>query len=154
MNQLAIKLENVSKLYRLGEVGTGTLAHDLNRWWAKMRGRPDPTLAIGTSNNREETGGDYAWALRKIDLEVQKGEILGIIGRNGSAISTRRHQFRGLHLLPSTVRRDDFLYDRSDPWPCWSRRVPAWFRRTPEPYGAFLHGCHQTRRPGGPGRRQ
>jgi lipopolysaccharide transport system ATP-binding protein len=88
MNQLAIKLENVSKLYRLGEVGTGTLAHDLNRWWAKMRGRPDPTLAIGTSNNREETGGDYAWALRKIDLEVQKGEILGIIGRNGAGKST------------------------------------------------------------------
>lgn len=88
MSQLALKLENVSKLYRLGEVGTGTLAHDLNRWWAKVRGKDDPTLRLGATNNREEMGGDYAWALRDINLEVEQGEILGIIGRNGAGKST------------------------------------------------------------------
>jgi lipopolysaccharide transport system ATP-binding protein len=88
MSQLALKLENVSKLYRLGEVGTGTLAHDLNRWWAKMRGKEDPTLAVVGVNDREMIGGDYAWALRNINLEVEQGEILGIIGRNGAGKST------------------------------------------------------------------
>jgi lipopolysaccharide transport system ATP-binding protein len=88
MSQLALKLENVSKIYRLGEVGTGTLAHDLNRWWAKVRGKEDPTLAVVGVNDREVIGGDYAWALRDINLEVEQGEILGIIGRNGAGKST------------------------------------------------------------------
>ena len=85
---VALKIENVSKMYRLGTVGTGTLSHDLNRWWAKLRGRPDPTLKIGMENNRAESGGDYVWALKDINVEVQQGEILGIIGRNGAGKST------------------------------------------------------------------
>lgn len=84
----AITLENVSKMYRLGQVGTGTLAHDLNRWWSRIRGKGDPFAKIGQENNREQTGGEYVWALKDINLEVQQGEILGIIGRNGAGKST------------------------------------------------------------------
>lgn len=75
-------------MYRLGQVGTGTIAHDLNRWWAKLRGKTDPYQRIGAENNREESGGDYVWALQDINLEVQQGQILGIIGRNGAGKST------------------------------------------------------------------
>ncbi len=88
MSDIAIKLENISKQYRLGNVGTGTLSHDLNRWWAKMRGKEDPTLQIGQANQLAQAGGDYVWALKDINLEVKKGEILGIIGKNGAGKST------------------------------------------------------------------
>ena len=84
----AISIENVSKLYRLGQVGTGTLAHDLNRWWAKIRGKTDPFAQVGQQNDREQAGGDYVWALRDINLEVEQGQILGIIGNNGAGKST------------------------------------------------------------------
>lgn len=85
---IALKIEDVSKMYRLGTVGTGTLSHDLNRYWAMLRGRPDPTLKIGMQNDRSQSGGDYVWALKDVNLEVQEGEILGIIGRNGAGKST------------------------------------------------------------------
>ena len=84
-----LKVENVSKMYRLGTVGTGTLSHDLNRLWARVRGLPDPTLKIGTANDRTQLGGGkHVWALKDINLEVEKGEIIGIIGRNGAGKST------------------------------------------------------------------
>jgi lipopolysaccharide transport system ATP-binding protein len=85
-----IKIENVSKLYRLGEVGTGSLAHDFNRWWHKLRGMEDPYAKVGQANDRTQTAGDsdYAWALRDISFEVKQGEVLGIIGRNGAGKST------------------------------------------------------------------
>lgn len=84
----AISIENVSKMYRLGQVGTGTLAHDLNRLWARMRGRTDPFAKVGHENDREQAGGEYVWALQDINLKVEQGQILGIIGRNGAGKST------------------------------------------------------------------
>jgi lipopolysaccharide transport system ATP-binding protein len=89
MSDIAIKFENISKLYRLGEIGTGTLSHDLNRWWYKLRGLEDPYLKIGETNDRSLKGqSDYILALRDINLEVKKGEVLGIIGKNGAGKST------------------------------------------------------------------
>lgn len=84
-----ISVENVSKMYRLGEVGTGTLSHDLNRWWHKVRGKDDPYLKIGESNDRASKGdSEYVYALRDINFEVKQGEVLGIIGKNGAGKST------------------------------------------------------------------
>jgi lipopolysaccharide transport system ATP-binding protein len=89
MGDIAIKFENISKQYRLGEIGTGTLSHDLNRWWHKVRGLEDPYLKIGADNtNKKKTGSEYIWALEDINLEVKQGEVLGIIGRNGAGKST------------------------------------------------------------------
>lgn len=84
-----ISVENVSKQYRLGEVGTGSIAHDMNRWWYKVRGKEDPYLMVGETNDRAVKGNsDYAWALKDISFEVKQGEVLGIIGRNGAGKST------------------------------------------------------------------
>ncbi|GHC60028.1 ABC transporter ATP-binding protein [Ulvibacter litoralis] len=81
--------ENISKQYRLGLVGTGTLAHDLNRFWHRIRGKEDPYLKVGALNVRNaKASSDYVWALQDINFEVQKGEVLGIIGRNGAGKST------------------------------------------------------------------
>jgi lipopolysaccharide transport system ATP-binding protein len=84
-----LKAENISKQYRLGEVGTGTLSHDLNRWWAGLRGKEDPYLQVGAVNDRSaKATEDYVWALRDINFEVKQGEVLGIIGKNGAGKST------------------------------------------------------------------
>ena len=84
-----IKVENISKQYRLGTVGTGSLAHDINRTWHKLRGKEDPYLKIGEANDRSKKGeSDYVWALQDINFEVKQGEVLGIIGRNGAGKST------------------------------------------------------------------
>ncbi len=85
----AIKIENLSKQYRLGLVGTGTLSHDLKRWWHLIRGKEDPYLKIGETNDRSTKGNSqYVWALKDINLEVMPGEVLGIIGKNGAGKST------------------------------------------------------------------
>lgn len=86
-----IEVENLSKQYRLGEVSTGTVAHDINRWWARMRGKEDPTLRVTQTNDRAHLAGkdeEFVWALKDINFEVQRGEVLGIIGRNGAGKST------------------------------------------------------------------
>jgi lipopolysaccharide transport system ATP-binding protein len=89
MSDIAIQVENLSKLYRLGEIGTGTLSHDLNRWWAQIRGKEDPFAKIGESNDRTIKGNsDYVWSLKDVNFEVKQGEVLGIIGRNGAGKST------------------------------------------------------------------
>ncbi len=84
-----IQIQNLSKMYRLGVISTGTISHDLNRWWYKVRGKEDPYLKIGESNksNQKSTSG-YVWALKDVNLEVGQGEIMGIIGKNGSGKST------------------------------------------------------------------
>jgi lipopolysaccharide transport system ATP-binding protein len=84
-----IKVENLSKQYRLGEVSTGTIAHDINRWWHRLRGNEDPYLKIGEENDRTTKGvSEYVWALRDVNFDVSHGEVLGIIGRNGAGKST------------------------------------------------------------------
>lgn len=89
MSNIVIKVENISKQYRLGTVGTGSLAHDINRTWHKLRGKEDPYLKIGESNDRSKKGeSDYVWALQDINFDVKQGEVLGIIGRNGAGKST------------------------------------------------------------------
>jgi lipopolysaccharide transport system ATP-binding protein len=89
MKNLAIQAENISKQYRLGEVGTGTLSHDLNRFWHKIRGNENPYLKIGESNDRSTKGNsDYVWSLQDINFEIEQGDAVGIIGRNGAGKST------------------------------------------------------------------
>lgn len=90
MSDTAIKFENVGKLYRLGTVGTGTLSHDLKRWWiTSVRGKEDPYLKIGETNDRSTKGhSDYVYALKDISFEVKQGDVLGIIGKNGAGKST------------------------------------------------------------------
>lgn len=86
---IILKAENISKQYRLGQVGTGTLSHDLNRWWHALRGKENPYLRIGDTNDRSTKGtSDYVWALQDINFEVERGEVLGIIGKNGAGKST------------------------------------------------------------------
>jgi len=86
---IILKAENISKQYRLGTVGTGTLSHDLNRWWHTIRGKEDPYLKVGETNDRSSKGNsDYVWALQDINFEVNRGEVLGIIGKNGAGKST------------------------------------------------------------------
>lgn len=86
---IILQAENISKQYRLGQVGTGTLSHDLNRWWHQILGKDDPYLKIGETNDRSIKGtSDYVWALQDINFEVKRGEVLGIIGKNGAGKST------------------------------------------------------------------
>ena len=89
MSDIVIKAEHISKQYRLGEVGTGSLAHDLNIWWHSIRGKENPSLKIGEINDRTVRGNsEYVWALQNINFDVKCGEVLGIIGRNGAGKST------------------------------------------------------------------
>ena len=82
-----ISVENLSKSYRLGQIGTGTLSRDLEIWLAKIRGKPNPYLKIGQTDP-SELDGETLWALRDVSFKVEQGEVLGIIGRNGAGKST------------------------------------------------------------------
>jgi len=84
-----INVENISKQYRLGLVGTGTLKDDLYRWWYRVRGKEDPLLKVGEVNDRSKKGtSDYVFALKDVGFDVNQGEVLGIIGKNGAGKST------------------------------------------------------------------
>ncbi len=98
-----IEVDDVWKKYRLGIIGTGTLRHDFERWWHRVRGKPDPHSKLDQRTKAEnrktkvespngesdgDLGDDEMWALRGVSFEVKHGEILGIIGRNGAGKST------------------------------------------------------------------
>ncbi len=82
-----ISVENLSKSYRLGVIGTGTLRGDVERWWARIRKRPDPAARVDEAGASQDFG-EFIWALKDIDLSVQQGEAVGIIGANGAGKST------------------------------------------------------------------
>lgn len=82
-----ISVENLSKTYRLGQIGSGTFAYDLNVWWAKTRGKPNPMLRVGEKDHGNRDGEEIC-ALKDVSFKVEQGEVLGIIGRNGAGKST------------------------------------------------------------------
>jgi len=87
MSNTVISIENLSKAYRLGQIGTGTLSRDINVWWAKARGKPNPMLKIGEKEHGNRDG-ETIWALKDVNFTVERGKALGIIGRNGAGKST------------------------------------------------------------------
>ncbi len=88
MGEVILQVDDLSKQYRLGVVGTGTLSHDLNRWWAGVRGKEDPTALVGVSAPKKVSRTRHFWALREVSFSVERGEVLGIIGKNGAGKST------------------------------------------------------------------
>ena len=83
-----IQISNISKMYRLGQIGATTISDDLKRIWHQFRGKENPFLKIGEENNKEVGKGEYVWALKNINLNVKQGDIVGIIGKNGAGKST------------------------------------------------------------------
>jgi len=84
-----IEASDITKVYRLGEIGTGTLSRDLHRWVARMRGRPDPFLKVGQVNDiSSASGGDVVYSLKDVSFAIRQGEAVGVIGKNGSGKST------------------------------------------------------------------
>jgi lipopolysaccharide transport system ATP-binding protein len=93
MSNIAIHIDHLSKEYRLGVISGKRLVDDVNRWWAKVRSKPDPLSRIGSQTQRNDAvqngnTSDTVWALNDVSLEVKQGEVLGIIGRNGAGKST------------------------------------------------------------------
>ena len=90
MSNTAIKVENLSKIYRLGEIGTGTISRDMERWFkTRILKQEDPFLKIGESNDRATKGSsDIVYSLQDINFEINQGDAVGIIGRNGAGKST------------------------------------------------------------------
>ena len=86
---IAIKVENLSKAYQLGQIGTGTISRDFERWYARIRGKEDPFTSIGESNDQNtKSQSDVVWSLKDINFEIEQGYAVGIIGRNGAGKST------------------------------------------------------------------
>ena len=86
----AIEFNNISKLYRLGLVSSGTLSNDLKRWWTmNILHKEDPFMKVGSVNDRSKAAdSEYVWALKDIDFKVEQGDVVGIIGKNGAGKST------------------------------------------------------------------
>lgn len=86
---ITIKVENVSKAYQLGQIGTGTISRDLERWYARIRGKEDPFLRIGENNDQNrKSESNVVWSLKDINFDIEQGDAVGIIGRNGAGKST------------------------------------------------------------------
>jgi lipopolysaccharide transport system ATP-binding protein len=90
MEKPVIKVENLSKAYQIGQIGTGTLSKDIDRFWqTKILGKEDPFLKIGETNDRSKKGdSNIVWSLKDINFEVNQGDAVGIIGKNGAGKST------------------------------------------------------------------
>lgn len=89
VNNVVIKAENLSKAYQLGDFGTGTISRDFERYWMRLRGKEDPILKIGETNDRSIKGeSNVVWSLKDINFEINQGDAVGIIGRNGAGKST------------------------------------------------------------------
>jgi len=89
MTENMILVENLSKMYKLGDINTRSLSHDLNKWWSRLAGKGNPYELLAESNDRtikSKTG--YVWALKDINFSVSRGEVFGIIGKNGAGKST------------------------------------------------------------------
>ena len=87
---IAVQVENLSKIYRLGQIGTGTISHDLERWFkTKILGQEDPFLKIGENNDRSTKGNSQiVYSLNNLNFEIKQGDAVGIIGKNGAGKST------------------------------------------------------------------
>lgn len=90
MSKPIIHVENLSKAYQIGQIGTGTISRDIERFWlTKILGKEDPFLKIGETNDRSLKGeSDIVWSLKDINFEINQGEAVGIIGKNGAGKST------------------------------------------------------------------
>ena len=90
MSQTVIKVENLSKAYQIGQIGSGTISRDIDRLWQmKVLGKEDPFLKIGETNDRSTKGdSNIVWSLKDINFEINQGDAVGIIGKNGAGKST------------------------------------------------------------------
>ncbi len=86
----AIQVEDLSKMYQIGQIGTGTISRDIERWFVtKVMGKPDPFLKFVEVNDRSAKGeSSVVWSLKDINFEIEQGEAVGIIGKNGAGKST------------------------------------------------------------------